>query len=173
MTIISKLKNYLGILYMVEVRIRVCLLLLLLLLLFFLFFFFCFVFFFCFLFFCCCCFLFFLLFLLLLLLLLVLPFSIIRPSLWLLKIVIKEILLFRVLSPFQALPGLFFFNIPGLYFRVMSPKDADGIVSGAVRSESALFFQAFLSKDVESLLFSFKSNKQNGNVLVFCFLEAG
>ena len=41
-----------------------------------------------------------------------------------------------------------------------------------MRSESALFFQAFLSKDVESLLFSFKSNKQNGNVLVFLLFRS-
>ena len=42
----------------------------------------------------------------------------------------------------------------------------------AVRSGSALFVQACLSKDLGSLRYSLNFNKQNGYVLDFCFSEA-
>ena len=54
----------------------------------------------------------------------------------------------------------------------------DGIVNSAdsdrtaVRSGSALFVQAYLSKDLESLRYSLKFNRQNVNILDLYFSEA-
>ena len=50
----------------------------------------------------------------------------------------------------------------------MSIVDSDRT---AVRSESALFVQAYLSKDLGSLWYSFKFNKQSGNELGYLYIS--